>query len=106
MALWCARGFSHSCGICLRSNREEREFLVYKESSESYACCAKIKKLGYSGTFANKRDEIKQLQSQLAEITGTSGQTGPFRKFNKIPVRLWLKPIQRAQSCVSTQGLC
>ncbi len=33
-------------------------------------CRAEIKKLGYSGTFANKHDKFQQLQSQLAEITG------------------------------------
>ncbi len=66
------QGFYHTCGICPRSNKEEKQFLVYTESSKSYACCAKIKKLGYSGTFVYKRDTIKQLQSQLAEMTGTS----------------------------------
>ncbi len=75
---------------------------VYKESSKSYACRAKIKKLGYSGTFSGKRNKIKQLQSQLAEKPGTSGQTGTSRKSNKIPMRLWLKPVQRAQPCVPT----
>jgi hypothetical protein len=34
----------------------------------------------YFGTFANKRDKIKQLQSQLAELDGTSGT---FRKSGK-----------------------
>ena len=106
MALWYARGFSHSCEIRLRSDQEEREFLVYKDSSQSYACHAKIKKLGYSGTFANKRNKIKQLQRQLAEITGTSTQTGTSRKSNKITMRPWLKPVQRAQPCVPTRGLC
>ena len=73
-----------------KKQRVEREDLVYKESSESYACHAKNKKLEYSGTFADKRNKIKQLQSQLAEITGTSGQTGTSRKSDKIPMRLWL----------------
>ncbi len=70
---------------------------TYKEPSESYACRAEIEKLGYSRTFANKRDKFQQLQSLLTEITGTSGHTGTSRKSNKIPMRLWLKPVLRAQ---------
>ena len=51
---------------------------TYKESSESYACPAEIEKLGYSGTFASKRDKFQQLQRLLTEITRTSGHTGTF----------------------------
>jgi hypothetical protein len=29
----------------------------------------------YSGTFANKREMIKQLKDQLVELDGNSGQT-------------------------------
>ncbi len=76
---------------------------TYKESSKSYACCAEIEKLGYSGTFANKRNKFQQLQSLLTETTGTSGHTGTSRKSNKVPMRLWLKPVLRAQlPCAST----
>jgi hypothetical protein len=107
MALWYAQGFSHSRETCPRSNREERKFLVYKESYESYACCAEIMKLGYSGTFADKRNKLQQLQSLLTEITGTSGHTGTSRKSNEIPMSLWLKPVLRAQPpCEPTSGLC
>jgi hypothetical protein len=44
----------------------------------------------YSGAFANKRDKIKELRSQLTELKETSetsaetlGQTGTFRKSGK-----------------------
>jgi hypothetical protein len=49
-----------------------------------------IKKEGYfksykecSGTFANKHDKIKQLESQLAELEGTSGTSRKSVKNSK-----------------------
>jgi hypothetical protein len=80
---------------------------TYKESSKSYACHAEIEKLGYSRTFANKRNKFQQLKSLLTEITGTSGHTGTSRKSIGIPMRLWLKPVLRAQlPWAPTPGLC
>ena len=37
----------------------------------------------YSGTFAKKRNKVKQLKSQLAELDGTSGNSRISRKSNK-----------------------
>jgi hypothetical protein len=57
----------------------------------------------YSGTFADKRDKVKQLKSQLAELDGTSGT---FINPVKIPKRLRLKPVLRAQPpCAPTLWL-
>ena len=60
----------------------------------------------YSGTFANKCERIKQIKSQLAELDETFGQTGTSKKPTKIPKRLRLKPVLRAQPpCTPTSRL-
>jgi hypothetical protein len=66
------QGFSHSCGICPRSDQKKGYFKSFEDHSE---------------TYADKRDKVKELKDQLVALreasetpTKTSGQAGTFKK--------------------------
>ena len=55
-----------------------------------------------SKTYAEQCNKIKQLKSQLLNWMKLLVKPELCKNPTKIPIRLWLKPVQQAQPCMST----